>query len=184
MNETVLFAGFGGQGVVLMGKLIALAGMHEGREVTWLPSYGPEMRGGTASCVVVVSEERIGSPIIDQPHSAVIMNNPSLTKYEPTVEAKGHLLVNSSLVDLQPQRKDLTVLKVPCNEIADELGNPKVANMVMLGAYVGLTKAVKMESLKEALEHTLPPHRHNLLPLNFEAMERGAKLVEEQLAVR
>lgn len=184
MNETVLFAGFGGQGVVLMGKLIALAGMNEGREVTWLPSYGPEMRGGTASCVVVVSDSRIGSPIIDEPRTAVIMNNPSLTKYEPTVEAKGNLLINSSLVDLQPQRKDLKVVKVPCNEIADELGNPKVSNMVMLGAYLEMSGAVKLESLKEALEHTLPPHRHNLLPLNFQAMERGAKLVQEQLAVR
>ncbi|HEY9766250.1 MAG TPA: 2-oxoacid:acceptor oxidoreductase family protein, partial [Chroococcales cyanobacterium] len=163
MKETILFAGFGGQGVVLMGKLIALAGMNEGREVTWLPSYGPEMRGGTASCVVVVSDELIGSPIIDQPRTAVIMNNPSLTKYEPSVETNGNILINSSLVDLVPKRNDLKTFNIPCNQVADELGNAKVANMVMLGAYVELTKAVKVESLKEALAETLLAHRHDLL---------------------
>lgn len=180
MKETILFAGFGGQGVVLLGKLLALAGMNEGREVTWLPSYGPEMRGGTASCTVVISDELIGSPVIDTPMTGVIMNNPSLTKYEPTIEK--NVLLNSSLVDLEPQRKDLRVFHIPCNEIADELGNAKVSNMVMLGAYAELTGIVSMQSLKDALAETLPPHRHNLLPLNYQAMEAGAKQVQDQLA--
>jgi 2-oxoglutarate ferredoxin oxidoreductase subunit gamma len=177
MTHEVIMAGFGGQGVMLMGQLLTYAGMFEHKNVSWLPSYGPEMRGGTANCTVVVSDEEIGSPVVVDPTAAVVMNIQSYDKFEPLVRPGGVLLINSSLIDKKSTRTDITQYIVPVNEIADELGNAKVANMVMLGAFLRATNAVDIESILSALKKVLPPHRHNLLPLNQQALERGAAII-------
>lgn len=177
MEAQILIAGFGGQGVLLMGQLLSKAAMHEGMEVSWMPAYGPEMRGGEANCGVVISDEKIGSPLVSEPDVAVIMNRPSLDKFEPNVKPGGAVLYNSSLIDRSPSRTDLKAYAVPCNDIAAELGNARVANMVMLGAYIALTRVVPMESLVEALRQTLGVSKEHLIPLNQQAMEAGAKCV-------
>lgn len=183
METRVIFAGFGGQGVLLMGQLLCKAAMHENLEVSWMPSYGPEMRGGEASCGVVVANEPIGSPLVTEPDIAVIMNKPSLTKFEPTVAKDGVILYNSSLIDRKPARSDIRAIAVPCNEIATELGNARVANMVMLGAYNKLAEtssaqSVSLESLVDALRQTLGASKEKLIPLNKLAMEKGAECVK------
>jgi 2-oxoglutarate ferredoxin oxidoreductase subunit gamma len=174
----MILAGFGGQGVMSMGQLIAYAGMLEGKEVSWMPSYGPEMRGGTANCTVVVSEEPIGSPVVTEPQVVVAMNLPSLDKFESMVKPGGVLIINSSLINRSCQREDITVIEVPANEIANELGNLKVANMVVLGTLIAQTKVVSKESIIESLKKVLPEHRHNLIPMNEEAINRGAAFVK------
>ncbi|SES62529.1 2-oxoacid:acceptor oxidoreductase family protein [Anaerobranca gottschalkii] len=174
----MILAGFGGQGVMSMGQLIAYAGMLEGKEVSWMPSYGPEMRGGTANCTVVVSEEPIGSPVVTEPQVVVAMNLPSLDKFESMVKPGGVLIINSSLINRSCQREDITVIEVPANEIANELGNLKVANMVVLGTLIAQTKVVSKESIIESLKKVLPEHRHNLIPMNEEALNRGAAFVK------
>ncbi len=140
MQNDVIMAGFGGQGVLLIGKMLAYAGMHEGKEVSWLPSYGPEMRGGTANCTVVISDRPVGSPVIRSPRAVLAMNLPSLDKFEPDVRPGGLLLINTSLIARKSTRDDVTIIDVPANEIANELGNPRGANMVALGAYLGATE--------------------------------------------
>jgi 2-oxoglutarate ferredoxin oxidoreductase subunit gamma len=178
LNEKVIMAGFGGQGIMSMGQLLTYAGMLEGKQVSWLPSYGPEMRGGTANCNVIVSDTLIGSPVItNNATCAIVMNLPSLTKFEQNVESGGAILVNSSLIDNKTSRDDLKAFYIPANEIALELGNAKAANMVMLGAYVGLTGAVKIESIVEALKKVFGPAKSHLVPLNEQALTRGAALV-------
>lgn len=178
METKVLFAGFGGQGVLLMGQLLSKAAMHESLEVSWMPSYGPEMRGGEANCGVVIGDEPIGSPLVTEPDVAVLMNRPSLDKFEPSVASGGVILYNSSLIDRKPGRNDVRIIAVPCNEIAAELGNARVANMVMLGAYNAVAKLLPMESLIEALRETLGKEKEKLIPLNQKAMEAGAKCTE------
>jgi 2-oxoglutarate ferredoxin oxidoreductase subunit gamma len=178
LNEKVICAGFGGQGVMLMGQLISYAGMIEGKEVSWLPSYGPEMRGGTANCAVMVSDKPIGSPVItDNATTAIIMNLPSLDKFEADVVAGGNLLINSSLIEKKATRDDLKVYYVPANEIASDIGNLKTANMVMLGAYLELTKAVDIESVLSALKKTLGESKAHLIDINREAIKKGAEAV-------
>lgn len=177
-NEKVIMAGFGGQGIMSMGQLLTYAGMIEGKQVSWLPSYGPEMRGGTANCNVIVSDSLIGSPVItNNATCAIVMNLPSLTKFEVNVEAGGSLLINSSLIAQKPSRDDVKPYYIPANEIALELGNSKVANMVMLGAYIKLTGCVKQETIVEALKKVFGPSKAHLLPMNEEALTRGAALV-------
>lgn len=178
MTHEMIFAGFGGQGVMLMGQMVAYAGMLEDKHVSWLPSYGPEMRGGTANCAVVVADEPVGSPLITSPNIVVAMNLPSLDKFEESIKPGGLLLYNSSLIAREPNRDDITVLAVPANEVAGELGSDRIANMVVLGALLQLVPMVKQESILAALRHALPPHRHNLLPLNEQALERGRKIAE------
>lgn len=178
METQILIAGFGGQGVLLMGQLLSKAAMHEGMEVSWMPAYGPEMRGGEANCGVVISDEKIGSPLVSEPDMAIIMNRPSLDKFEPKIKAEGTVLYNSSLIDRKPNRTDLKTYAVPCNDIAAELGNARVANMVMLGAYVALTDIVPMESLVEALRQTLGKSKEHLIPINQKAVAAGAKCVK------
>ncbi|MGE5653369.1 MAG: 2-oxoacid:acceptor oxidoreductase family protein [Bacillota bacterium] len=178
MTHEVIMAGFGGQGVMLMGQLVAYAGMHEHKNVTWLPSYGPEMRGGTANCTVVVSDEEVASPVVVDPTCAVVMNIQSYDKFEPLVRPGGILLINSSLIDKVSTRTDITQYQIPVNEIADEIGNNKVANMVMLGAFIEATRAVSLGSIVESLKKVLPARRHNLIPVNQRALERGAVLVK------
>lgn len=169
----MIFAGFGGQGVMLMGQIISLAGMIEGKYVTWMPSYGPEMRGGTANCTVVISEEEVASPVTDTAEIVVAMNIPSLLKFEPYVVKNGFLLINQSVVDREPSRTDIKIIKVPSNEIADELENLKVANMVMLGAVIGSTNVVSQESVFKALEKKLSGGKAALIEVNKQAVIRG-----------
>ncbi|MCK8059489.1 MULTISPECIES: 2-oxoacid:acceptor oxidoreductase family protein [unclassified Fusibacter] len=178
LNEKVIMSGFGGQGIMSMGQLLTYAGMIEGKQVSWLPSYGPEMRGGTANCNVIVSESLIGSPVItNNATCAIVMNLPSLTKFETDVQTGGSLLINSSLIEQKTSRDDVTAYYIPANEVALELGNAKVANMVMLGAYIKLTGAVKQETIIEALKKVFGPSKAHLLPMNEEALTRGAALV-------
>lgn len=178
MNKTtrMIFAGFGGQGVMLMGQIISFAGMLEGKHVTWMPSYGPEMRGGTANCTVVISDEEVASPVTNQAEIVVAMNIPSLLKFESYVVDNGFLLLNQSVVDREPTRTDINVVKVPCNEIADELGNLKVANMVMLGAVLGSTNVVNQESVFKALEKKLSGGKASLIEINKQAIMRGFEI--------
>ena len=175
MVLTNIFAGFGGQGVLLIGKLVAYAGMDEGRNVSWLPSYGPEMRGGTANCSVVVSDDPIASPVLSMADCVIAMNTPSLDKFEANVLPGGKLFINSSIIDKKATRTDIDVYYVPCNDIADQLGNPKVLNMAMLGAYLEATKVVGVESVLQALLHSLGEKKAHLIPLNRQAIEMGAE---------
>ncbi|WP_069650823.1 2-oxoacid:acceptor oxidoreductase family protein [Caloranaerobacter ferrireducens] len=179
MEERVIMAGFGGQGVMSMGQLLTYAGMIEGKNVSWLPSYGPEMRGGTANCNVIVSDEPVGSPIVTEATAAIVMNRPSLDKFESFIVKGGNLLINSSLIDKKAERDDINAYYIPANEIAVELGNSKVANMVMLGAYLELTKVVKVESVVEALKKVFGKTKAHLIPLNEKALEKGAELVRK-----
>mgnify|MGYP001085444871 CR=1 FL=1 len=178
-TEKIIMAGFGGQGVMSMGQLLTYAGMIENKQVSWLPSYGPEMRGGTANCSVIVSDNLIGSPIITQDATAVIaMNLPSLLKFQGNLLTEGKLLINSSLIEEKTDRQDVTAYYIPANEIANELGNARVANMVMLGAYLELTKIVSEDAVVEAFKKVYGPRREHLLPLNREALARGAEVVK------
>jgi len=172
MLKDVMFAGFGGQGIMLIGQMIAYAGMAEGREVSWLPSYGPEMRGGTAYCTVVVSDRPIGSPVTGTPSVCVVMNRPSLEKFGPRVRTGGVLVVNSSLIDITAGRDDIDELRVPCNELAMELGSSKAANMVVLGALIGRTGVVTLESLDTLIEKQFAK-KTKYIPLNKQALRAG-----------
>lgn len=175
MEAQFLIAGFGGQGVLLIGQLLAKAAMHDGMNVSWMPSYGPEMRGGEANCAVVVSDEPIGSPLVTEPPISVIMNKPSMLKFAPTMEKGGLMLYNSSLIDVTPDRDDITAVAIDCNAIAEELGNARTANMVMLGAIIERTHVISIDSAMEALKQTFGPKKEHLLPINRKAMEAGAQ---------
>ena len=177
MQSEAIIAGFGGQGVLLIGHLIAYAGMLGDKEVTWLPSYGPEIRGGTCNCTVVVSDRRIGSPIVSQPAALITMNRPSLDKFERVVVSGGTLVVNSSLTDRDPERRDLRVISLPATEMAHEIGNSKVANLVLLGAYVAATGVVSFSGVMGALQDIFPVEKHHLLSLNRQALEAGMAVV-------
>lgn len=177
-QKEVVMAGFGGQGVMTVGQLLAYTAMEEGKQVVWIPSYGPEMRGGTANCTVVVSENRIGSPIINNPQSACVFNRPSLDKFGPLIRAGGLLLINSSLIDVTSGRDDIKELLVPVNDIAMKAGSPKVANMVMLGAYIGATDIVSFDSLLKMVDKKMG-HKKELLEVNHKAITEGRKLGEK-----
>ncbi|MGV2940590.1 2-oxoacid:acceptor oxidoreductase family protein [Mesobacillus sp. LC4] len=174
--EEILIAGFGGQGVMSMGQLIAYAGMKEGKFVSWLPSYGPEQRGGTANCAVVVSEEQVGSPLVSRPSTAIVLNNPSYEKFEPMVRAGGLLIVNSSLISKGSERNDIRVLNIDATDKANELGNSKVANMILLGAFLEETGILSDDSILEALKKVLSPEKHFLLEINRQALELGRSM--------
>ena len=177
MKQELIIAGFGGQGVLLMGKLLAYAGMNEGKEVSWLPSYGPEMRGGTANCSVIVSDEPVAAPIVQEASAVIVMNRPSLDTFEKNVVPGGLLLVNSSLIDVKATRDDIRVYYVPVNDIAAQVGNPRTANIVMLGAFVALTGIVTQEEVLTALRHTFGPAKEHLMPVNEKALAAGAAAV-------
>lgn len=179
MTEKVIIAGFGGQGVMSIGQMLTYAGMKEGKEVAWLPSYGPEMRGGTANCNVIVSDQPVASPIVNEATAVLALNLPSLDKFEHSVTPKGHLLINSSLISKKSERQDIHVHYIPANDIAVELGNPKIANMVMLGAYIELTKVVTVEGILDALVKVLGKGKAHLLDINKEALAKGAKIIQQ-----
>ncbi len=179
MQERVIIAGFGGQGVMSMGQLLTYSGMIEKKNVSWLPSYGPEMRGGTANCNVMVSDDPVGSPVVTEATAAIVMNRPSLDKFESDVVEDGLLLVNSSLIDIKAERDDINIYYIPANDIAVEVGNSKAANMVMLGAYLELTKVVKSETVIDAFTKVFGEGKAHLVPMNKEALERGAAQVRK-----
>lgn len=178
MSEAkIVCAGFGGQGVMSMGRLIAYTGMLAGKQVSWLPSYGPEMRGGTANCHVLVSERPIGSPIIHRDATAaIVMNLPSMHKFEAELLSGGLLVLNSSLIDEAPQREDIEVLTVPANDVSRELGVEKAANMVMLGAYLGADRLFGLDEMIKALGKVFAPSKAQFLPKNEEALRRGGEV--------
>ena len=172
MQQEVVFAGFGGQGVMIAGQILAHSAMEEGYNVVWLPSYGPEMRGGTANCIVVVSREPIASPIVPSPGAAVAMNNPSLERFGATVRPGGVVIINSSLVNIRLDRTDVKQIEIPANNISIELGSGKASNMVVLGAYVGATGAVSIEVLKEFVQRKFA-NKPQFVGLNIAALEAG-----------
>ncbi|EAX46573.1 pyruvate/ketoisovalerate oxidoreductase, gamma subunit [Thermosinus carboxydivorans Nor1] len=178
MTHEIIMAGFGGQGVMLMGQLVTYAGMIEGKQVSWIPSYGPEMRGGTANCSVIVSDEAIGAPIVTEPTAVVAMNLPSLDKFESALLPGGVLIINSSLIERSSKRDDITVYRVPANDIAAELGNSKVANMVVLGALIAATGAVATTSVLKAFQKMFAK-KPELLAINEQAIHRGAECIKK-----
>ena len=173
MLKRIIISGFGGQVGLAIGKNLAEAGMDQGFYVTWAPSYGPEMRGGTANCSVVISSSPIGSPVFAESTELIALNEPSLEKFEAGVQPGGAVFVNSGVVTARVRREDLTACYVPCSQIAEEVGNPKVGNMAMLGAYVGRTGFLKPESIEAMIAHMFAGSKAALIPLNIEAFRRG-----------
>jgi len=173
----VIMAGFGGQGIMLIGQLMTYAGMLENKQVSWIPSYGPEMRGGTANCSVIVSDEPIGAPIVTEPTALVAMNLPSLDKFEPLLVAEGVVIINSSLIERKIKRSNIKAYYIPANEIAAELGNPKVANMIVLGALIAATGAVSTNTVMKAFAKMFAK-KPELLAINEQAIMRGAEFIK------
>lgn len=178
MKKEIIISGFGGQGALSIGKNLVEAGLAEGLNVTWAPSYGPEMRGGTANCSVVIDEKPIGSPVFNHPSELIALNKPSLAKFEPGVQAGGSVFVDSSVVPDKVTRTDLKAYYIPCGKIAEEIGNPKVSNMVMLGAYVGVTKCLKTETIENMIQEMFAGRKAKFIPLNLEAFKRGMDAVK------
>ena len=178
MEKTFIFAGFGGQGMLLIGKFMAMSCMLDGKHVSWLPSYGPEMRGGTANCSVVLSDHPVGSPVFARCTELIALNEPSLIKFEEGVLPGGTVFVNSDVVTDKVSRPDLTAYYIPCAKIAEEVGNPKVGNMVMLGAYVAATKILKPETIEKMIEEMFAGPKAKFIPLNIEAFRRGMACVQ------
>jgi 2-oxoglutarate ferredoxin oxidoreductase subunit gamma len=176
----VTLAGFGGQGIMTAGQLLAYTGIEEKKQVVWLPSYGPEMRGGTAYCTVVISDARIGSPIINNPTAACVFNRPSFDKFSPRVKPGGLLVVNSSLIDVTTDRTDITELLVPANKMALAAGNAKAANIAVLGAFIGASKIVSYENLVKVLKAKLGKKK-NILEINLQVLDEGYKLALNSL---
>ncbi len=173
MQKEIIIAGFGGQGVLFGGQVLAYAAMDAGKEVTWIPSYGPEMRGGTANCTIIVADEEIGSPLVKHPKLAIALNLPSFDKYEEVLATDGTLIVNQSMVDRGAKREDINVIFVPCNEIAEEIGDKKLLNMVAIGALLTALPELTLEDIEKALEGHLPARHKHLLSKNYEALKRG-----------
>ncbi len=176
MYQGVIMSGFGGQGIVSAGILLAYAGMVDGKHVTFFPAYGAEMRGGTANCSVVVSSEEVASPVVSSPDSVIVMNEPSLLKFEPTLKPEGLLLINKSLVSSQPKRDDVNTAIIDANKIAEEIGTVKCANMVMLGALINHTQAVSLESIIKTLPKVFPRAKKEMIDINVEALKKGTSL--------
>lgn len=176
-TEEIIIAGFGGQGVLSLGMTLAYAGMIEGKEISWMPSYGPEMRGGTANCMVILSERQISSPILSQFDTAIILNQPSMDKFSDRLKPGGLLLFESGNILVPTKRTDIEMVGIEATTEALLMKNAKVMNMIMLGAYLGLKPMVAIDSIMHALEKVLPEKYHYLLPMNKMAMERGVGLV-------
>ncbi len=179
MQIEAKFAGFGGQGIMIAGKLLAEAGLEEGKNVIWIPSYGPEMRGGTAYCTVVIADHPIGSPIVNNPIHLIAMNRPSLEKFAPMVRKGGKILINSSLIPITSQRDDIEEYLIPCNQIANEIGNIKGPNMVALGAYVAASGIVSLDTTEAIIRREFAK-KPQFIEMNIEAMRQGAKVVDKQ----
>jgi 2-oxoglutarate ferredoxin oxidoreductase subunit gamma len=178
MQEDIIMAGFGGQGIMTMGQLLAYAGLKESKNVLWMPAYGPETRGGFANCTVIFSDAEIGSPVVSQPKYLIVLNNPSLDKFENSVLPQGFLFVNTSLVNRNVVREDIKVIKMPASDIANELGNAKVTNIIALGAFIEKTKLVKLETVKKILQEKFKG-RESIIEMNLQAIEKGAEIIRK-----
>ena len=178
MQKEVQFAGFGGQGILVSAKLLAKAAMKQGSQVAWVPSYGPEMRGGTAYCTVVISDKIIGSPIIKEPSHLVAMNRPSLEKFASSVKPGGIILINSSLIPVDSKRKDVDEMIVPVNDLAIKVGNVKCANIIALSAFAARSKLVDMDILRECIKEEFAS-KAKLIPMNMEAVDKGIEIAEK-----
>ena len=178
MTFETIMAGFGGQGLLFSGKVLAHAALIEGKELSWLPSYGPEMRGGTCNCSVIVSDEPVGSPIIAHPNVLMVMNEPSLDKFEELVAPGGVMFIDSSLVERKARRTDIESVYIPATEMAKQMQAPSLANMVLLGAIVAKTGCVKCQTLSEALKETISARKANLLDLNIKAVGAGVEFMK------
>lgn len=179
MTEEILIAGFGGQGVLSVGKIMAYSGMMQGKEVCWMPSYGPEMRGGTANVTVVISDYRINSPVLTMFDTVIVLNQQSLDKFESAVKPGGNLFYDSNGLKRLPTRTDVNVYHIPASQEASKMENHMVFNMIVLGGYLKKCPILDVQYVEEGLKHSLPARRHNLIPLNIEAMHRGGDIVED-----
>lgn len=177
MQIEVIMSGFGGQGLMMIGKLLAYAGLEEGKTVTWLPSYGPEMRGGTANCTVVIADKSIGSPLITSPKAALVMNQPSLEKFGPMIRKDGTLVINSTMVPVNSDRTDIRIFRIRADDIASELGSRRSANLVMLGAYIGLEEVVSQKTLIKAIEKTFA-EKKQFIDVNRKTFMKGYQLAK------
>jgi 2-oxoglutarate ferredoxin oxidoreductase subunit gamma len=177
MQTEIIISGFGGQGVLFAGQLLSYAAMDSKKEVTWIPSYGPEMRGGTANCTVVIADEEIGAPVVRNPEVALALNLPSLDKYEPVMKPGGVLVINSSMVNRTPKRNDITVISIPGNEIAEKIGNKRVLNMIMLGAMLSKHDVLPLTAIEKALHDHLPARHKHFLQANIEALHAGSTYI-------
>jgi 2-oxoglutarate ferredoxin oxidoreductase subunit gamma len=180
MQQEVIIAGFGGQGVLFAGQLLSYCAMDEGKEVTWIPSYGPEMRGGTANCTVVISDDEIGSPLVKNPTAVIAMNLPSLEKFEPLVKKGGVLVVNASMVNREVTRQDIKVVSLPANDIAEEIGSPRSVNMIMLGAMLANMDLLSLDAMDRALDAHLPERHKKFLAGNKAALRKGAEYLASE----
>lgn len=176
MTQEIIFAGFGGQGILFAGKVVAYAGMNEGKNVSHLPSYGPEMRGGTANCSVIVSDEPVASPVITDPTSLVVMNGPSLDKFENAVVKDGKIFIDSTLISRDVERNDVEVFKIDATNLANKMGLPKLANIIMVGKLVKETGLFTYDEIKKAVTKMVPPSKPELLENNMKAFDTGYNL--------
>lgn len=179
MEKEIIIAGFGGQGVLSMGKILAYSGLMEDKEVTWMPAYGPEQRGGTANVTVIVSDERISSPILSSYDIAIVLNQPSLEKFEPKLKPGGILIYDGYGIINPPARKDIAVYRVDAMDKAAEMKNSKIFNMIVLGGLLKVCPVVSHSGIEKALYKTLPERHHGLIPLNMQALEEGGKIIHE-----
>jgi 2-oxoglutarate ferredoxin oxidoreductase subunit gamma len=179
MKEEIIISGFGGQGVLSMGKILAYSGLMEDKEVTWMPAYGPEQRGGTANVTVIVSDEKISSPILSKYDSAIILNQPSLDKFESRVKPGGVLIYDGYGIINPPTRKDIKIYCINAMDAANEMGNPKAFNMIVLGGLLKIRPIVTIDNVLKGLKKTLPARHHNLIPMNEEAIKKGMELIKE-----
>ena len=180
MKKEIIISGFGGQGVLSMGKILAYSGLMEDKEVTWMPAYGPEQRGGTANVTVIVSDERISSPILSKYDIAIVLNQPSLEKFEPKIKPGGILIYDGFGIINPPTRKDITVYRIDAMDKAAEMKNGKVFNMIVLGGLLKIAPVVSTNGVEKALKKTLPERHHSLIPLNMQAIEEGGKIIQQQ----
>jgi len=179
MTEEIIFAGFGGQGVLSMAKILAYSGIMEKKEVTWMPSYGPEMRGGTANVIVIVSDERISSPVVNTFDTAIVLNQQSLDKFENTIKPGGTLIYDGNGITRHPERKDITIYRIDATEESSKRNMQKVFNLMVLGGYLKVKPIVGDNNLQQGLEKSLPQRHHNLIPANMEAFEIGKKIINK-----
>ena len=178
MTEELIIAGFGGQGVLSMGKILAYSGIMQGQEVSWMPSYGPEMRGGTANVTVIISDERISSPVLTQFDSVIVLNQQSMDKFEQAVRPGGVLIYDPNGITHEPTRKDINIYKIEAMKIAAEMGSPMVFNMIVLGGFLKIRPIIDLKNIEKGLEKSLPERHHKTIPLNISAVEKGMEQVE------
>jgi 2-oxoglutarate ferredoxin oxidoreductase subunit gamma len=178
MTEEIIIAGFGGQGVLSMGKIMAYSGLMQDMEVSWMPSYGPEMRGGTANVIVIISNDRISSPIIKKFDTAIILNQQSMDKFESTVKPGGVLIYDSNGITRHPERKDITIYRVDATEEASKMKSPKTFNMIVLGGFIKIKPIIRLENVIKGLKKSLPERYHSMIPMNEMALERGMEIIK------